>query len=227
MDARELLAGSRRPIVKICGLREPEHAVAAATTGADLIGFIFAPSRRRVLPDDAARYIAAAKERNAALRAVGVFVDASPAEIMATAMTAGLDLVQLHGDEAVDILDRIDVPAIRAMRPRPGEAVAEVERKIARWAEHPRRPVAFLVDGYSAAGGGGMGIRADWMLVRTLAERWPIVLAGGLDPVNVGEAIMTVKPLGVDVSSGVERDGRKDPARIASFIDAARRPGRA
>jgi phosphoribosylanthranilate isomerase len=226
MGASNVLADARRPAVKICGLREPEHAVAAAAAGADLIGFIFAPSRRRVAPGEAAACIAALHAHDERPLAVGVFVDAPADEIMATVRVAGLDLVQIHGDEPIDLLDRVDVPVIRALRPRPGESVDAVEREIARWAAHPRAPIALLIDGYSEAGAGGTGVRSDWSLARSLAERWPVLLAGGLDATNVGEAIATARPHGVDVSSGVERDGRKDPERIAAFIAAARRDNR-
>jgi phosphoribosylanthranilate isomerase len=226
MNAPDLFAGRARPLVKICGLRQPEHAAAAAAAGADLIGFIFAPSRRRVTAAEAAACIAAARMSGQSPRAVGVFVDASVDEIAATVETAGLDAVQLHGEEPADSFDVLGVPVIRSLRPRPDATATSVEREIARWANRPNPPIAFLIDGYSEAGMGGMGVRADWTLARTLAARWPILLAGGLDPDNVDAAIAAAAPLGVDVSSGVERDGRKDPARIAAFVAAARRTGR-
>ncbi|HEU0114656.1 MAG TPA: phosphoribosylanthranilate isomerase [Thermomicrobiales bacterium] len=223
MNAAEFLAGRPRPIVKICGLREPAHAAAAAAAGADLIGFIFAPSRRQVTATQAGACIAAARESGQTPRAVGVFVDAALDEIAAAVETAGLDFVQLHGAETADMLARIGAPVIRSLRPRPGTTPAAVARELAFWADGPTAPAAFLIDGYSEGGAGGMGVRADWTLARALAKRWPILLAGGLDPDNVGDAIAAATPLGVDVSSGVESGGRKDPARIAAFVAAARR----
>jgi phosphoribosylanthranilate isomerase len=226
MSLRDLFADGARPMVKICGLREPEHAAAAAAAGADLIGFIFAPSHRQVTAEQAARCVAAARAGDHRPLAVGVFVDAAATEIATTVETAGLDAVQVHGDEPDESVGRLGVPVIRAIRPRPGAAAATVEQELERWAARPDPPAAFLVDGYSDAGAGGMGVRADWALARRLAARWPILLAGGLDPSNVGEAIAMAAPRGVDVSSGVERDGRKDPALIAAFVAATRSAGR-
>ena len=210
--------------IKVCGLREPADAAAAAAAGADLIGFIFAPARRRVTPDQAASAIMAA--RGATTRpvlAVGVFVDADPEEINRTAADADLDLVQLHGDEDPALLAALSRPAVKAIRPRPGESSAVVAGRMEGYLGADRPPVAFLVDGWDERAPGGTGVRADWTLAADLAARYPVLLAGGLTPENVPEAILEVTPLGVDVSSGVETDGAKDHAKIAAYVAAARR----
>jgi phosphoribosylanthranilate isomerase len=211
-------------VVKICGLRESEHAVAAARSGADFIGFIFAPARRQVTPIIARDCIEAARAtaRGREIFAIGVFVDADPAEVNAVVAMAGLDAVQLHGAEAPETLGTLAVPAIKALRPRPGETLDDVLAAVARYQQASMPPVAYLIDGFSPGGMGGTGARADWELAAALSAERRILLGGGLDPINVGEAISSARPLGVDVSSGVEIDGRKDPAKIAAFLTAAR-----
>ncbi len=214
----------RQHLVKIDGLREPRHAAAAATAGADLIGFIFAPARRQVTPETAAACIAAARSSvsGRAFATVGVFVDASAAEIRSIVAQSGVDLVQLHGDEAPDLMADIPVPAFKAFRPRPGVAAAALLSEIGLFDEAPNPPAGILIDGYDPSASGGTGTRADWDLAAEVAAKRPILVGGGLDPENVREAIRVVRPRGVDVSSGVEVNGVKDAARIASFIHAAR-----
>lgn len=211
--------------VKIDGLREPSQAVAAVEAGADLIGFIFAPARRRVTPEVARSCIEAARRvaNGRAIRAVGVFVDADAAEINSVAEAASLDLVQLHGEEPPSLLADLRRPAIKVMRPRAGSVAAEVARAMESFRRSSVAPVAFLIDGYTASAAGGEGIPSDWGLAAALARDFPLLLAGGLSADNVGEAIRSVTPLGVDVSSGVETDGIKDRAKMRAFVLAAKR----
>jgi phosphoribosylanthranilate isomerase len=218
----ELVA--RGSMIKICGMREPSHAATAAAAGADLIGFIFATARRQVSVPVARACIAAAREaaNGRDVLAVGVFVDADPGQVNAIADEAGLDVVQLHGLEPPASLAALNRPAIKALRPGPGEAVRYVVTAIADYQAATRPPVAFLVDGYSPTLPGGSGHRADWRLAEAVCALKPVVLGGGLDAENAGAAIRAVKPLGVDVSSGVETEGAKDPAKIEAFIAAAR-----
>ncbi len=209
--------------VKICGLQEPEHARAAVANGADLIGFIFAPSRRQVSSAQAAVCIQAAREAtDRPFLAAGVFVNAPADTINQIAVEAGIDLVQLHGDEPPSLVEALSLPVVKALRPTPGASPDEVRSAIAMYFRIARPPVAFLIDGYHPTLPGGGGVRADWSLAAELVTDAPIVLAGGLDPANVAEAIFTVRPAGVDVSSGVESHGVKDPGKIAAFIRAAR-----
>jgi phosphoribosylanthranilate isomerase len=210
-------------LVKICGLRESAHAVAAVESGADLIGFLFAPSPRRIDPAGARECILVARAEAGArpVGAVGVFVDASVEEINEISDEAELDFVQLHGstDARPAGLSR---PVIRAIRTPPETNAASVVEMIAGQQNEQPPPVAWLVDAYDPHLHGGTGRRADWSLAAEVAFAAPLVLAGGLTPENVGEAIRTVRPLGVDVSSGVETDGRKDVAKITAFVQAAR-----
>ena len=216
---------ARGAIVKIDGLREPEHAAAAAAAGADLIGFIFAPARRQVTAAVARSCIAAARAASPErpVLAVGVFVDASPSEMARVALETGVDVLQLHGAEPPESLRHLSVPALKALRPRPGTNAAQVLAEIDRYHSSLQPPLGILVDGYSEEFAGGTGARADWRLAAEIGATVPIILAGGLDPDNVGAAIQQVHPLGVDVSSGVEIDGVKDASRIEAFIRAARK----
>jgi phosphoribosylanthranilate isomerase len=214
---------ARGGVVKICGLREPEHAAAALAAGADLIGFIFAPARRQITAAkartciDAAR--SAAPERTAL--AVGVFVDAPVSEMMRIAEESGIDVIQLHGDEPPEFLAQLSVPVVKVFRPRPGTRPTGVLTDINHYRSSPSPPLGILVDGYTEGDFGGSGVRADWTLVEEISATLPILLGGGLDSLNVGAAIRQVRPLGVDVSSGVEIDGAKSTARIEEFIRAA------
>ena len=219
------LPPATRGWVKIDGLRQSEHAVAAATAGADLIGFIFASARRQVTAELAAEAIATAREAAGVrqIAAVGVFVDASAAEINAVVRVAGMDLVQLHGDEPPALLSEVACPIVKAVRPRSGTPAAQVAELFEQYAAMVNSPVLFVVDGFAPGVAGGAGVRADWELASRLAAAWPLMLAGGLDPGNVADAIRSVRPVAVDVSSGVETDGVKDPAKIAAFIVAAQR----
>lgn len=206
-------------LIKICGIREHEHAEAAAAAGADFIGFVFAESRRRVTPAEACQLIATARTTNPAIRAVGLFVNASSDEIRRVRDTAGFDLVQLHGERTTERLSELGVPAIVSLRVEPEADPLQLHRfaeDVARYAE------LIMIDGYHPTLAGGTGLRADWNVAGRLALNVPVLLAGGLDPECVSEAIRTVQPAGVDVSGGVERNGIKDAELIRSFIANAR-----
>ncbi len=211
-------------VVKVDGLRQPEHAVAAAKAGVDLLGFIFAPTRRQIDAATARECIVAAREASPdrALFAVGVFVDAPRDEVLATVTLAGLDAVQLHGMVPPDFLNEFDVPVLRALHPKPDSSAQTVLNEIAGLMGCERPPAATIIDGYLAGATGGTGVIADWTLVAEVSRVLPVILAGGLNPENVGEAIRGTRPLGVDVSSGVEIEGVKDTGRIRAFAQAAR-----
>jgi phosphoribosylanthranilate isomerase len=205
-------------IVKICGLRTVEHARAAVEAGADLLGFIFAPARRQVPPAEAATISAAVRAMPAGRRVglVGVFVNQA-AELMATIVReCDLDAIQLSGDENQEIMEALppDCMAIKAVR----LAGAAEEQGWLRANEAAR----LLVDAHVPGAYGGSGVVADWGHAAELARQRPIILAGGLTPDNVAEAIRQVRPWGVDVSSGVETDGLKDVAKIQAFVAAVR-----
>jgi indole-3-glycerol phosphate synthase/phosphoribosylanthranilate isomerase len=208
--------GSGRIAVKICGITNAEDARMAAAAGADAVGFVFWPKSPRAVDAATARAIAAALPPFV-LR-VGVFVDASPEEMRKVADEVGLDIVQLHGQEPPEDVARAPRRAVKAIRVGPGFRPEEALR-------YDGTAAALLVDTRAdGAGPGGTGQTFDWSLVRPVRERTPfLVLAGGLTPDNVGEAIAAVRPDAVDVSSGVESaPGRKDPAKVRAFVDAVR-----
>jgi phosphoribosylanthranilate isomerase len=215
---------ARGGVVKICGLREPEHAAAAIAAGADLIGFIFAPARRQITAAKARTCIDAARSAASGrtVLSVGVFVDAPVCEMMRIVAEAGIDVLQLHGDEPPESIGLLPMPAVKVFRPRPGTGPTSVLAEINRYRSTPSPPSAILVDGYVEGDSGGSGVRADWELAEEISATLPILLGGGLDSLNVGAAIRQVRPLGVDVSSGVEIDGVKSADRIEEFIRVAR-----
>lgn len=212
--------------IKVCGLIEPEHALAAAEAGADMIGLVFAPSRRQVTNERAARVVEALRSRDVRPLVAGVFVNASPEQIDAIAREVGLDVVQLSGDETPQQVAKCahERPVIKAIR-LPGGMRADEAEEILREYEACVAPerVRFLIDAHRPGEYGGTGQVADWLLSARLAERHNIMLAGGLHPGNVAAAVAQVRPWGIDVSSGVERDGTKDAGLIRDFIEAARR----
>lgn len=208
-------------IVKICGLRTVEHALTAVAAGADLLGFIFAPARRQIGPGQAATIAAAVRAAPGGQRVglVGVFVNESVGHMLDIASACSLDALQLSGDEPAAIVgelraDRPDRAIIKAIR----LAGTDAEQG---WLE-AGAPVRLLVDAHVPGAYGGAGVVADWARAAELARRQPIMLAGGLSPDTVAEAIAQVRPWGVDVSSGVETDGVKDHAKIQAFVAAAR-----
>jgi phosphoribosylanthranilate isomerase len=216
----KIAAGS----VKICGNRNPELCRVAVESGANLLGFIFVPGVKRLITPEAAAECVAEVSRAADRRVltVGVFVDEKPAVMNRHARIAGLDLVQLHGDEPAETLSEIDVPVVKVFRPKPADALDGVRRRLESYLRVPNAPIAFLIDGYDPRQHGGIGVRADWGLTAALSKVYPVMLAGGLTPENVGSAIEAVRPLGVDVSSGVEMDGVRDADRIKQFIAEAK-----
>ena len=210
--------------MKICGLMQPRHALAAAESGADMLGMVFAPSRRQVSPGTACGIVAALRGRADRPLLVGVFVNESTARMLEIAERVGLDLLQLSGDESAEQVDECAAyyPTIKAVR---FPATMPIEQAIAELGPYTRldrgERVRLLLDTYSPGVYGGTGETADWSLAAAIAERLPLILAGGLNPDNVGAAIEQVSPWAVDVSSGVETGGVKDSFLIREFISAA------
>ena len=206
--------------VKICGLNSLDDALVAVDAGADYLGFNFWPKSPRYITREACAGIQAElRRRGAAVSTVGVFVNTPPAEVATVMEACGLDLAQLHGDEAPEHLTPLWGKAFKAVRNPAAITSAELE---ALAAFSPREPT-FLVDAPAPGQYGGSGQLADWQAAASLATRYPIFLAGGLNPSNVAEAVARVKPWGVDVASGVESaPGRKDHNKIRAFVAAAR-----
>jgi phosphoribosylanthranilate isomerase len=210
-------------IVKICGITTVEDGLAALESGADMLGFNFhPPSPRYVTPDSCTRLVAALRQAGTPFVAVGVFVNAPPARVMSMLDECHLDLAQLSGDETPTDVAALRGLAFKAIRATDGTAANEQAARFAVSTGAQLRP-ALLLDAPGGAGSyGGTGQTADWQVAATITARYDVLLAGGLTPDNVAVAIHAVRPWGVDVASGVESaPGRKDPARMRAFIEAA------
>jgi phosphoribosylanthranilate isomerase len=199
--------------IKICGITRIEDALAAVAAGADAIGLVFyAKSPRAVTPAQAKAIVAALPPF---VTSVGLFVDMPRAELRQLLAEVPLDLLQFHGDESPEDCAGHGRPFIKALRVKPGDDVAAA---IARYSE----AAGILLDTYVPGTPGGTGEAFDWSLVPRDAAK-PVVLAGGLTPDNVGDAVRQVRPYAVDVSGGVEASkGIKDAAKIKAFIQRAR-----
>jgi phosphoribosylanthranilate isomerase len=205
-------------VVKICGIRTPDIARSALDAGADMLGLVFAASRRQVTPAAALAISQAVRQhpRGRQVRLVGVFVDHELEDMRQLAQQCDLDVVQLSGREPLAIARALaPLAIIRAVR-LAGDADE------APWLATDDDTARVLVDAHVPGSYGGAGIVADWRAAAQLAHQRDILLAGGLSPENVADAIRAVRPWGVDVSSGVEEHGSKSTARITAFIRAVR-----
>lgn len=202
-------------LVKICGLRSGTDLEVAAEAGADFVGFVFAPSRRRVTPEEV-RTMADHFNGRSRPRLVGVFVNPDPDELNDIVEFCRLDRVQLSGNEPPELCRLVRVPAWKTIH----LAGPDSMEAAARYAG----VVEFIhLDAFVPGQFGGTGVSPDWTLAAELARTWPVILAGGLTPDNVAAAVSLVRPAGVDVSSGVETGGQKDPAKVRAFVRQARR----
>ncbi len=202
-----------RTRIKICGITSPADGLAAARQGADAIGLIFYPPSPRLVAPERAREIVAGLPPFVAR--VGVFVNPSAAEVDAAIGACRPDLLQFHGEEAPEFCRGFGVPYLRAWRVRPGVDLLECLSPF-------HDAAGWLLDAYRPDLYGGTGEPFDWNLIPQRLGR-PVILSGGLDAENVGEAIRRVRPWAVDVSSGVESaKGIKDERLIAALIAGVR-----
>ncbi len=199
--------------VKICGITRLQDMHAACDAGADALGFVFYDkSPRHVSPEAAAALL---RELPPFVQSVGLFVDAAPAFVEAVLRVAPLDLLQFHGDETAADCARYGRPYIKAVRVNP-------DTDLLKCAADFEAARGLLLDAFVPGVPGGTGERFDWGLIPPDLPL-PVILSGGLDPGNVAEAVRTVRPWAVDVSSGVEvSKGIKDAQRIARFIANAK-----
>jgi phosphoribosylanthranilate isomerase len=209
--------------IKICGITETSQARAAADAGADYLGLVFAPSRRQISPQKAAgivRVVQFAKRRPAM---AGVFVNSTAAEVNSIAASCRLDWVQLSGDESWEYCLQIEKPVIRVVHISGHSSASDITETVEKgYALLAREKLICLLDTRAESAYGGSGQKFDWQLARNVAASFPVMIAGGLSPQNVGRLIKEVAPWGVDVSSGVETGGCKDMRKIRDFIEAVR-----
>ncbi|MDP8568627.1 phosphoribosylanthranilate isomerase [Methylophilus aquaticus] len=209
----------QRTRVKICGITRKEDAWAAVTAGADALGFVFySASPRAVQPQQVQGIV---QQLPPFVGKVGLFVDAEADTVKEAIITAGLDCLQFHGEESADYCAQFNLPYYKAIRVKPGANLIQCESEFASAA-------ALLLDTWSDTAVGGTGQTFDWSLIPAGLQK-PVILAGGLEPGNVLQAIKRVRPYAVDVSGGVEvQKGIKSQQKIAAFMqqvmqcDAAR-----
>ncbi len=242
--------------VKICGVRDAETAREAMKAGADFIGLMFAESRRQVTPQQCYDIIEAVREErrspdvariegpgrgevrgaswfgawNEAIDdalarwrplLVGVFADQEVEDANEIAEAAGLELIQLSGGEDEEFVRQVRPPVLKAIHVHPDTTADDVID-----AARPGAAAGIMLDTGSASARGGTGETFDWAVATEVAGRLPLMLAGGLSPGNVSDAVEAVDPWAVDVSSGVETDGVKDIEKVRAFIRAAKGTGR-
>ncbi|MBM4351121.1 MAG: phosphoribosylanthranilate isomerase [Deltaproteobacteria bacterium] len=196
--------------IKICGITNIEDARQAASIGVDALGFIFAPSLRRVEPEVVKKIILALPKT---LLKVGVFVGEESKEVLRIAEYCSLNALQFHGNESPEYCRKFVYPIFKAIHVKDLESLKDMEKY---------RDVYIILDTYSPSQAGGTGISFPWEIALKAKEKRNFILSGGLTPSNVGEAIKTIKPWGVDVCSGVEvTPGKKDLLKMKEFITTA------
>ncbi|MCK9487280.1 MAG: phosphoribosylanthranilate isomerase [Dehalococcoidia bacterium] len=240
-------------LVKICGNRTPEDALAAAEAGADMVGVTFAASPRHIEVEDAQAMVRAlggplarheitmpppvqgrareeiepwfvhgARVLDAYLQVkrplvVGIFADQPIEEVNAISEESGIDLVQLSGDETWEDCLLVTKQVIQVVHVSPIDSPSDPMQFV-----QPGFAIALMLDSAHGPYRGGTGVTFSWEVARQVSSRIPMVLAGGLTPENVGEAIRLVRPWAVDVASGTETDGRKDYDKVRAFVRAVR-----
>lgn len=202
--------------VKICGITTVEDAEVAAAAGADALGFVMYRNSPRFVEPTIVRSIIAVLPPF--VLPIGVFVNEDAERVRTLMDDCGFALAQLHGDESAAYCRNLGRPALKAFRLKDRDTflgLAEFQERA--------QVRGLVIDAFSELAYGGTGRTVDWELAAEAARTAPILLAGGLTPSNVADAIRQVRPYGVDVSGGVEaRPGKKDPAKVKAFIDAAR-----
>jgi len=205
-------------IIKICGIKTLKDALAAIDAGADYLGFNFYSKGVRFIEKEVCAEITLVlKREHPQIKLVGVFVNSSVDDVKNILEPCSLDLAQLHGDESPEIFAQLAPRAFKAFRGIPTD-IRGYERN-----DVP----ALLVDAAVKGVYGGSGVTADWSAAAELAKKYPLLLAGGLTPENVADAVRQVKPWGVDVASGVESaPGEKDASKMKEFVRAVQSESR-
>jgi phosphoribosylanthranilate isomerase len=209
-------------LIKICGITSAQDALEVASLGADMIGLVLGQSSRRISREMACEITAALRGLNSHPAVAGVFVNEDPQTINEIALGCRLDMVQLSGDESWDFCSEIAYPVIKAVHVTPSMPSGKIIGNIKRGLEQAKRPVLCLLDSKDDDRYGGTGRSFSREIAREVSAAFPVIIAGGLSPDNVGRLISSVRPLGVDVSSGVETGGRKDMAKIRAFAKIVR-----
>ncbi|MEW6289627.1 MAG: phosphoribosylanthranilate isomerase [Thermodesulfobacteriota bacterium] len=201
-----------RTRIKICGMTDREEVRHAVAAGVDALGFIFAKASPRYIEPERARVIISSLPPF--VDAVGVFLNDDPERVAEIVQYCHLTVIQLHGAESPDYCRRFHTRVVKAF---------QVHDRLTASDLHPYEEVVsgFLLDTYDKKQAGGTGKTFDWSLIHKLQPGKPVILAGGLGPANVAQAITAVRPFAVDVNSAIEREpGRKDPELISRLVEA-------
>ena len=204
--------------VKICGISDFKSAVVASESGADFLGFVFAASPRRIVPAEALSIITGIRRREFCLSMVGVFVNAPAEEVNRIAEYCCLDFIQLSGNESWEYCLNIKLPVIKVIHVAGDMTPQNIINEIVRGHEILTEDFICLLDTKVGETYGGTGNAFDWSLAKIVSKKYPVLVAGGLNPKNVNTLVREVEPWGVDVSSGVETNGKKNEAKIRAFI---------
>ena len=216
-------------LFKICGLRDSASALVAAECGASFLGFVFVEGvRRQLLPDQGTAIISRYRDEldGCGPKLVGLFANQPADFVNRVARACDLDYAQLCGDETAHFWSTLDVPVIRKVKVRDDlDRLSATALAAAQAAEAVDAGYLAVLDKHQAGAFGGTGSAFDWRIAREVARDHRVLVAGGLNPANVADAISIAQPWGVDVSSGVETNGAKDHARIRAFAEAVQTAG--
>ncbi len=209
--------------IKVCGVKNEETALAAAEAGADFIGMVFTTSPRQIKPATGKKITTALKKKYPKVKTVGVFVNMPIGTMQNIADTCKLDWIQLHGNEPWQYCLELGRPVIKVFRVARNYSPEHICNNMSYGLKLlAGKELLFMLDTSAKDKYGGTGKTFDWEQARVIAERYPVIVAGGLNPQNVAAAIEMISPWGVDVSSGVETKGVKDLKKIKEFIKAVR-----
>jgi phosphoribosylanthranilate isomerase len=209
--------------IKICGIKSEDDALAAAEAGADFIGVVFATSPRQITPAEAEKITSSLKKNKTNVKCVGVFVNERMTTVRKIADACRLDWVQLSGDESWEYCAELARPIIRAVRFGRNDRAETIGRQLNEGKKiMGKNKYILLLDTAAPDKYGGTGMTFDWNLAKPIVKQLQVIIAGGLNPGNVGRAVKILKPWGVDVSTGVETKGAKDMKKVIKFIEAVR-----
>ena len=209
--------------IKICGIKNEEDALAATEAGADFIGLVFATSQRQITPAEAEKIASSLKKNKAKAKTVGVFVNERVPTVRKITDACHLDWVQLSGDESWEYCTELARPVIKVVKFGRNAQAETIGKQINEGKKiMGKNKYMLLLDTAAPDKYGGTGTIFDWNLAKPIVKQLQVIIAGGLNPGNVGRAIKIIKPWGVDVSTGVETKGAKDMKKVIKFIEAVR-----